>query len=203
MKRSPSSVRVPWESFRWMTGPRRDVSAALFVGWTPGWVTNVQSAGQILWRLFAKPRWCLFWCFPCGLFEERAELELDGCDLGGEPGAVLVLAVAVPGVEEVACELEALLTEMLLGGEPFGVEAEVSLEVTPAGLAAFGVEEVVGPPAVGAADAVELGAEQFLEPVAVTILGDPEDRRLGGGRGPERAVVPGGDPAGLVDVDRL
>jgi hypothetical protein len=104
---------------------------------------------------------------------------LDGCHLGGEPGAVLVLVEAVPGVEQLVCELEALLAEELLGGEPFGVEAEISLEVTPAGLAALGVEEVVGPPAVGAADAVELGAEQLLEPVAVTVLGDPEDRRVG------------------------
>ena len=113
-----------------------------------------------------------------------------------------MFTVAVPGVEQAAGELEAVLAEPLLGGEPFGVEAEVSLEVAPAGLAAFGIDVVVGPPAVGAADAGEPLAEELLEPVAVPILGDPEDRRLRRGRGPERAVGPGGDPAGLVDVDR-
>jgi hypothetical protein len=57
MKRSPSSLRVPWESLRWMTGPRSERSAALLVGSTPGAVTNVQSAGQIFSRLLAKVRW--------------------------------------------------------------------------------------------------------------------------------------------------
>ena len=203
VKRSPSWVRVPWESLRWMTGPRSDRSAALLVGSTPSVVTNVQSAGQIFKRLLAKPRWYLFLgVFRPASLDERAEFGLDGCHLVGEPGAVLVIAEAVPGVEETTRELEALLAEEFLGGESFGVEAEVSLEVAPAGLAAFGVEVVVGPPAVGAADAGELLAEELLEAVAVAVGGDPEDRRLGGSRGPERAVVPGGDPARLVDVDR-
>lgn len=48
MNRSPSSDWLPCESLRWMTGPRRDRSAALFVGVTPGTVTNVHNAGQSL-----------------------------------------------------------------------------------------------------------------------------------------------------------
>ena len=107
-------------------------------------------------------------------FKQGAELGLDRLHFALEPGAVSVVAVVVPGVEEAACELESLLAEGFLGGEPFGVEAEVSLEVAPAGLAAFGDDVVVGPPAVGAADAGELLAEQFLEPVAVAVFGDPE-----------------------------
>ena len=82
------------------------------------------------------------------------------------------------------------------------MEAEVSLEVAPACLPAFGVDLVVGPPAVGAADAGKPLAEEFLEPVAVAVGRDQEDRRLGRGRGPERPVFPGRCPACLVDVDR-
>ena len=141
-------------------------------------------------------------CLPCGFFDERAQVGFDRRDLVGEPGAVLVFVVAVPGLEEAAGELEAVLAEVLLGREPFGVEAEVSLEVAPACLPAFGVDLVVGPPAVGAADAGKPLAEEFLEPVVVAVGRDQEDRRLGRGRGPERAVSPSGDPACLVDVDR-
>src|SRR5580765_5931406 len=82
------------------------------------------------------------------------------------------------------------------------MEAKISLQVAPAGLAAFGVDVVVGPAAVGAADASEPVAEEFLKPVAVAVSGDAEDRRLGDGRGPEGAGRPGRRPAGLVDVDR-
>ena len=133
--------------------------------------------------------------------DEHEALDLDAVGercVDGEDGAEgvpggrgLRVLVGVPGVEEAAGEFEALLTEELLDGESFGVEAEVSLEVAPTGLAAFGVDLVVGPPAVGAADASEPLAEEFLEPVAVTIRRDPEDRRPGRGRSPERAVVPG------------
>src|SRR6266516_5511498 len=115
---------------------------------------------------------------------------------------ILVLVEAVPGLEETARACEPLLAEGLLGGVSFRVTTEISLEMTPARLAAGGVDVVVGPPAVGAADAGELVAEQFLEAVAVAVLGDAEDRRLGGGRGPEGAAFAGGRPAGLVDVDR-
>ncbi len=44
--RSPVSLWVPSESFRWMTGPRSARSAGLLVGSTPSVVVNVQSAGQ-------------------------------------------------------------------------------------------------------------------------------------------------------------
>ena len=55
---------------------------------------------------------------------------------------------------------------------------EVALEVLPAGLAAVGVDVVIGPPAVRAEDPFVVLADQLLEAVAVAVLGDPEDRRL-------------------------
>ena len=186
-----------------MTGPRSDRSAALFVGWTPSTATNVQSAGQILRRLLAKPRWYLFFgVLRPACSTSVAELGLGRRDVALEAGAVLVVLEVVPGVEHAACELEPLLAEGLLGGEPFCVEAKISLEMTPTRLAAFGVDVVVGPPAVGAADAGEPVAEQLGESVAVAVSGDPEDRRRGDGGRPEGAGRPGGRPAGLVDVDR-
>jgi hypothetical protein len=110
-----------------MTGPRSDRSAALLVGSTPSTVTNVQSAGQILRRLLAKPRWYLFLGFWGRLVRAGAELGLDRRHVALETAAVSVVAVVVPGVEE---------------------------------------------------------------------------GRFGEGRGPEGAGVPGGRPAGLIDVDR-
>src|SRR5215210_5011623 len=71
----------------------------------------------------------------------------------------------------------------------------------PAGLAAVGVEMVIGPPAVRADDP-PVAADQLAEAVAVAVLGDPEDRRFGRGRGPQRAPLARGGPAGLVDVER-
>ena len=61
---------------------------------------------------------------------------------------VLVL-VGAPGGEHAAGELEAVLAEGLLLGEPFGVAAEVALQVRPAHLALVGVEMAVAVPAVG------------------------------------------------------
>ena len=66
---------------------------------------------------------------PCGVVDECVEFGLDWLDLAFEPGAVVVFAEAVPGVEEQACESEAVLAEGFLGRESFGVVAEVSLEV--------------------------------------------------------------------------
>ena len=54
--RSPVSLWVPSESFRWITGPRSARSAGLLVGSTPSVVVKVQSAGQTLSRLFANCR---------------------------------------------------------------------------------------------------------------------------------------------------
>jgi len=67
--------------------------------------------------------------------------------------------------------------------------------------AAFGVDVVVGPPAVRGDDPFEIAAEQFFEAVAVAVFGDPEDRGLGCGCRPERASLGLGEPAGLINVD--
>ena len=56
-----------------------------------------------------------------------------------EPVAVVVLVlVGAPGGEHAAGELEAVLAEGLLLGQPVGVAAEVALEVRPAHLALVG-----------------------------------------------------------------
>jgi len=82
------------------------------------------------------------------------------------------------------------------------VESEVPLEVWPACLSLLGIEQVICPPAIRGHDPLKPGGKQLFEPVAVTVLGDPEDRRLRGRGGPHRAVLTGKEPAGLIDVDR-
>ena len=182
-----------------MTGPRSERSAVLLVGSTPSTVTNVQRAGQILSRLLANLRWCLVFVFlgPACSSSVRSSVWI-----GGETAAVLVFAEAGPGCEEAGGQLEALLAEGLLGGESFGVTAEVALGMAPADLAAEGVEMAVGPAAVRAADPGEVLPDQLAQTVTVAISRDPEHRRPRGGRGRDRALLPGGRPAGLVEVDR-
>ena len=107
----------------------------------------------------------------------------------------------VPRLEQPAGEREAGLAEGLLLGQPLGVAVPVSLEMGPACLTALAVEMVIGPPAVRAHDPGE-AADQLIEPVAVAVLCDPEDRRLGRGRGPQRAPLARRAPAGLIDVQR-
>ena len=114
---------------------------------------------------------------------------------------VLVL-VGAPGGEHVAGELEAVLAEGLLLGEPVGVAAEVALEVRPAHLAPVGVEMAVAVPAVGDHDPRVRGADQRVELLAVAVLGDLQERRARGGRGPQRAALTAGAPAGLIDMHR-
>src|SRR5450755_1331018 len=113
-----------------------------------------------------------------------------------------MLGVRVPDGEQSAGQLKARLTELFLGRESLAVKAEISLQMTPAGLSLLGIEQVIRPPAVGGHDPPKPGAEEFLEPIAATVLNDPEDRRPGGRGGPHRAVLPGQIPPGLIDVDR-
>ncbi len=134
-------------------------------------------------------------------FEQRLELGLEWRDLFKEVGAIARLPVVVPGREQPSCEREAGLAELLLGGEPFAVGGEVPGQVRPAELALFGVEVVVGAPAIRAGDAGEVLAEQRLDLALMTAGGDPEDGRLCGQRAPERTPLAGCAPAGLVDVD--
>ena len=108
MKRSPSSDWVPWESLRWMTGPRSARSAALLVGSTPATVTNVHSAGQIFSRLLANRR-CrrVRLLLRAGVLEQLAQLVLDRLHLADQACAVLVLAEGVPGLEQSLGQREA------------------------------------------------------------------------------------------------
>ena len=114
---------------------------------------------------------------------------------------VLVL-VGAPGGEHLLGERDALLAEGLLLAQTVGVAAEVALEVRPAHLALVGVEMAVAVPAVGDHDPWVAGADQRVELLAVAMRGDLEERRLGRGRGPQRATLTAGPPAGLIDMHR-
>ena len=64
---------------------------------------------------------------------------------------------------------EADLAELLLGGEPFSVSGEVSLEVSPAELTARQRQVRIGPPAIGGNDRGAGGQE--LLGVLLTAVG--------------------------------
>ena len=99
VNRSPSSDWLPCDSLRWKTGPRSEAVKAV---------------------AFAA---------VTGMVEQRAKFVLDRCHLGGEPVAIQVLLVGVPGLEQSADELKTGLPERLLGGQPFAVEPEISLQM--------------------------------------------------------------------------
>ena len=126
---------------------------------------------------------------------------LERCDLRLQPGSVAVELVALPGGEELTCEHEAAGSEALLFGHPLAVGGEVSEQVRPAQLPLGGSEVVVAAPAIGADDPGEALAEQRSGLEAVAAGRDPKDRRRTAQRAPQRPVVAGGLPAGLVDVD--
>ena len=94
-----------------------------------------------------------------------------------------------------------MLAKLLLLGEPLGVELEVPSHMRPARPAAFGVQVVIGPPAIRA-DNPGVFADQGREPLAVAVLCHLEARRALRGRCPQRALLAGGPPASLVGVDR-
>ena len=96
---------------------------------------------------------------------------------------VLVL-VGPPCSEHAGGELQAAFAEGLLLGESVGVAAEVALQVRPAHLPLVGVEMAVAVPAVRDHDPGVVGADQRVELLAVAVLGDLQERRLRGGRGP-------------------
>ena len=73
------------------------------------------------------------------------------------------MAVGAPGLEYAAGELESLLTEDLLLGQPFGVAAKVPLEVRPAHLAPVGIQVLVAVPAIGDDDPRNLSRHQYRE----------------------------------------
>ena len=114
-----------------------------------------------------------------GLFEQRSQLVRERLDPLEELAAITLVPVGVPGREQALCDRQAGLAELLLGGESFAVGGEVPQQVRPAELAPLGVEVVVGPPAVGAGDALEVLAEEGLGLAPMAVGGDPEDSRLG------------------------
>jgi len=62
-----------------------------------------------------------------GVLEQFAQFGLDGCHLGGETIAVLMLCVGVPGFKQPAGQYKAGVSEDLLVGEPLAVKSEVAL----------------------------------------------------------------------------
>src|SRR5450756_2517621 len=135
------------------------------------------------------------------LLEQRPELCLGRADALAEARAVSVPAALLPGGEQPPRDLKAGHAELLLGAEPLAVGGEVAHQMRPTELPPFRIEVVVSPPAVRAGDAGEVLAEQRLGLAAVATLGDAEERLLPAEHAPERAPLPGGAPAGLLDVD--
>ena len=60
----------------------------------------------------------------------------------------------------------------------------------------------VAVPAIGDHDPRVRGADQRVEHLAVAVLGDLQEHRAGGVRGPQRASIALGAPAGLIDMHR-
>src|SRR3954451_19745450 len=100
-----------------------------------------------------------------------------------------------PGCPHPAGEFQALFAEGLLLGQPVGVAAEVALQMRPAHLALVWIEMAVAVPAVRDHDP-GISADERVELLAVAVLGDLQEHRVGGGRGPQRAPLTAGPPAG-------
>jgi hypothetical protein len=137
-----------------------------------------------------------------GVLEQLAQLGLDRLHLLCKARAVLMLGKGAPDREQPVGERKALLTEYFLQRESLGVTAKVAIDVLPADLTAVGVKVVLGPPAIRAGDPFEVLADQLFQTVAMAVLSDPEDRRLGRRRSPQRAALPSGVPAGLLQIHR-
>jgi len=185
-----------------MTAPRRPRSAWLLVGSTPSSSLKVHSAGQILSRFLARARVCLWRArLRAWVSSSVLELALEWGDAPSERAAVTVGLELLPGAEEALRDLEPGLAELVLCGQALRVSGEVADEMCPTELASLGLEVVVGPPAIGAGDAPEALAQEHLGLALVAVGGDPEERRPGGERAPERALAAAQAPAGLVDID--
>jgi len=96
-----------------------------------------------------------------------------------------------------------VFAEGLLLAKPVGVAAEVTLDVRPAHLPLAGITMAKAVPAVRDHDPGVVGADERVELLTVAVLGDLQERRLRSGRGPQRAALTAGSPAGLIDVHRL
>ena len=139
-------------------------------------------------------------------FEPRSSSSLSSPlerrDLALQAGAVAVGVEVIPGREQTLGDVESPLAELLLGGEPLGVGGQVADQVRPAGLAALWIEAAVGPPAIGADDALEVLAEQGRRLALVAVGGDAKDGDLRSDGAPQGALGAAQLPAGLVDVER-
>ena len=98
-------------------------------------------------------------------------MALQMADRALELAAVMGVLVDLPGAEHALAELEAVLAELFLGGEAFGVRGEVALQVRPAELAAAQWQVPIGPPAIGGHDRVGVG-RAALGVILVAVAGD-------------------------------
>jgi hypothetical protein len=73
--------------------------------------------------------------------------------------------------------------------------------VRPAHLAPVRIQVLKATPAIRDHDP-GIGADERVELLAVAVLGDLQERRLGGDRGPQRPALTTGPPARLIDVHR-
>jgi hypothetical protein len=80
------------------------------------------------------------------------------------------------------------------------VTTKITLHMRPTGLAANGIEMVVAVPAVRDHDPRVAGPAKRVELVAVAVLGDLQEHRIRGGRGPQRAPLTARAPASLIDM---
>ena len=115
----------------------------------------------------------------------------------------MLVLVCAPSSEQPAGEREAVFAEGLLLAQAVGVAAEVALQMRPAHLPLVGVEMAVAVPAVRDHDPGVAGADEGVELLAVAVLGDLQERGLGGARGPQRPALTPRAPAGLIDMHRV
>ncbi len=86
-------------------------------------------------------------------------------------------------MKDAAGELEAVLAEDLLLGQPFGVATEVAFDVRLAHLPPIGLQVLEADPTITDHDP-GVGADQGLELLAVAVLGDRKEGRPRGAQSP-------------------
>ncbi len=124
-----------------------------------------------------------------------ADRALELCSLTG-------VLEGLPGPEDAFAESEAVLPELLLGREPFGMRLEPSTKMRPAELSSLERQMRIGPPAIRGHDRLGVG-EQLLGVILMPIGLDGEVSMVEIEHAPQSAALPGGAPARLVHVQRL
>src|SRR5450759_3305556 len=186
-----------------MTAPRRPRSAWLLVGSTSGTLAKLQRAGQRFRRFLAKVRWRrLRALFPAASSSSARSSSLSGSTLSSRRARSASARNSAQAANSPAAISRLAAPNCFWAPRPSLWAVKSRTRWARAELAPFGVEVIVGPPAVRAGDPRELLAEQRLGLAAVAPLGAAEDGGAAGERSPERALAAAQAPAGLVDVER-